>query len=98
VAVSQALTTKPAAPFNATFQNDPAYDALYAQAVGTLDKGKQADLAHQMQKIEYDNGGNIIPYFFPVIDAASQKVQGVQETKNGLSPGGFDWKHFWMSA
>lgn len=98
VAVSQALTHTPAAPFNATFQNDPNYDALYAQAVATLDKGKQADLAHQMQKIEYDNGGNIIPYFFPVIDAAAQKVQGVKETKNGLSPGGFDWKHFWMSA
>ena len=98
VAVSQALTAKPAAPFNATFQNDPAYDGLYAQAVATLDKGKQADLAHQMMKIEYDTGGNIIPYFFPVIDAATQKVQGVNETKNGLSPGGFDWKHFWLSA
>ena len=98
VAISQALTATPKAPFNANHQSDPAYDALYAQAVATLDKSKQADLVHELQKIEYDTGGYIIPYFFPVIDASSTKVNGVQPTETGLSPGGFDWKHFWLSA
>lgn len=98
VAVPQALTANPPGQFNATYQNNPDFDALYGQAVMTLDESKRTDLIHQMQKIEYESGGNIIPYFFPVIDACAAKVQGVEETKNGYSPGGFDWKHFWLSA
>jgi peptide/nickel transport system substrate-binding protein len=87
----------PNAPFNFTMFNDPEYNSLYAQAIAQLDQGKRADLIHQMAHIDYDRGGYIIPYFFPVIDAASPKVGGVNESANGYSPGGNDFANFWLT-
>jgi peptide/nickel transport system substrate-binding protein len=49
-----------------------------------------------MAHIDYDRGGYIVPYFFPVIDATSQKVGGVTESANGYSPGGNDFADFWL--
>ena len=57
----------PGAPFNFTMFNDPEYNSLYTQALAQLDAGKHADLIHQMARIEYDRGGYIILYFFPVM-------------------------------
>jgi peptide/nickel transport system substrate-binding protein len=87
----------PGAPFNFCQFNDPEYNSLYAQALAELDAGKRADLIHKMAHIDYDRGGYIIPYFFPVIDAASQKVGGVNESANGYSPGGNDFANFWLT-
>jgi peptide/nickel transport system substrate-binding protein len=87
----------PGAPFNFCQFNDPEYNSLYAQALAQLDAGKRADLIHQMAHIDYDRGGYIVPYFFPVIDAASQKVGGVNESANGYSPGGNDFANFWLT-
>ena len=87
----------PGAPFNFTEFNDPEYNALYAQALAELDQAKRTDLIHRMAHIEYDRGGYIIPYFFPVIDAASPKVGGVKENANGYSPGGNDFANFWLT-
>jgi peptide/nickel transport system substrate-binding protein len=50
-----------------------------------------------MARIDYDRGGYIIPYFFPVIDAASPKVGGITENANGYSPGGNDFADFWLA-
>jgi peptide/nickel transport system substrate-binding protein len=97
VAAAQALTGK-TAPFNATFQNDPEYNSLYNQAISTTDPTKQKSIAQQMMQIEYERGGYMIPYFFPTIDASTNKVQGIEPSETGLSPGGFDWKNFWLSA
>ncbi len=91
----QALT--PTAPFNFTRFSDPEYNALYAQAIAELDQGKRTDLIHRMARIDYDRGGYIIPYFFPVIDAASPKVGGITENANGYSPGGNDFADFWLA-
>jgi peptide/nickel transport system substrate-binding protein len=88
----------PGAPFNdLTKFNDPEYNSLYNQALAQLDEGKRADLIHQMARIDYDRGGFIIPYFFPVIDAASMKVGGIKENANGYSPAGNDFANFWLT-
>jgi peptide/nickel transport system substrate-binding protein len=87
----------PGAPFNFTQFNDPEYTALYNQAIATLDQAKRTDLIHRMAHIDYDRGGYIIPYFFPVIDAASPKVGGIKESANGYSPGGNDFANFWLA-
>ncbi|WP_018599964.1 ABC transporter substrate-binding protein [Mycobacterium sp. 155] len=82
--------------FNQSHQNDPEYNALYAEAVSTLDPGKQKDIAHQMQRIEYDRGGNIVPYYYPTIDASSPRVHGIEPTANGLGPNGLFWANIWV--
>jgi peptide/nickel transport system substrate-binding protein len=52
------------------------YIDLYNQASTTVDKAKRADLIHQMQKLEYDQGGYIIPFFNGLVDGYSTKVAG----------------------
>jgi len=84
------------APYNATFQNIPAYNQAYASAIAEVDDTKRKALVWQMQQIEYDQGGNIIPYFFPTIDAFDSSVKGVLPTATGLSPGNFDYANFWI--
>ena len=53
--------------------------------------------AHELQKIDYTQGGYIIPYYAPVIDGYSKRVHGLVPCKTGfvLSNGGF--KNFWLS-
>jgi peptide/nickel transport system substrate-binding protein len=87
----------PDAPFNATKFNDPEYNALYAQAIAELDEAKRTDLIHQMVHIDYDRGANIIPYFFPTIDASASMTGGIGESANGYSPGGNDFTDFWLA-
>ncbi len=47
-------------------------------------------------KIDYDEGGYIIPYFVPVIDAHSPKLQGVEPSRTGAALRNFEFKYFWF--
>ena len=84
-------------PANETHFNDPVYAKLYAQALRTVDKTKRAELAHEMQKIEYDRGGYIIPFFSPTIDGYAKNVMGVTEGKTGVSFNDFNFKKVWLA-
>lgn len=90
------LATLPNGPFNETHLNDPHYASLYKQALAQTDPGKRADIAHEMQKIDYEQGGYIIPGFTPLIEALSPKVHGDQQSKSGLSFNNWDLKNFWI--
>lgn len=85
------------APYNPTFFNDPKFLSLYSQATSTIDTTKQAELIGEMAMIDYTSGGNIIPYFFPTIDAHIPSVHGVEKSATGLSPGGFYFKKMWIN-
>ena len=50
-----------------------------------------------MAHIDYDRGGYIIPYFFPVIDAAARRSAASRRSTNGYSPGGNDFADFWLT-
>ena len=51
------LAMVPGAPYNETHFNNPRYNALFAEAQRTVDVAKQTELAHEMQLIEYEEGG-----------------------------------------
>lgn len=87
----------PDAPFNACKFDDPEYNDTYNRAIAELDEAKRTDLIHQMVRIDYDRGANILPYFFPTIDASATNVGGVKPSANGYSPGGNDFKNFFIS-
>jgi peptide/nickel transport system substrate-binding protein len=91
------LATLPAAPFNETHWDNSRYNSLYAQAIATVDAPLRTELAHEMQQIEYDEGGYIIPFFPPVIDGYSPNVGGLVPSKSGLSLGAYDFKNVWLS-
>ncbi|HYY46010.1 MAG TPA: ABC transporter substrate-binding protein [Candidatus Angelobacter sp.] len=68
----------PTSPYNECHwpPKDSNYIDLYQQALREVDAGKRKDLIHQMQKLEYEQGGYIIPMFNNLVDAYSTKVAG----------------------
>ena len=87
--------TIPGGAFNTPHYDNPAYTKLYKQALATTDKSTKADLAHQMQKIDYNEGGLIIPYFPPVIDATAKNVHGVVQSPS-FPISNYDWASIWV--
>jgi peptide/nickel transport system substrate-binding protein len=77
----------PTAPYNECHW-PPAgsnYLSLYQQALGEVDKTKRCELIHEMQVLEYNEGGYIIPFFNNLVDAYSTKVSGFKVSKGTLN-------------
>jgi peptide/nickel transport system substrate-binding protein len=90
-------STIPGAPFSETHFNDPHYTSLYNEAVATLDQHNRNEICYEMQMIDYNEGGYIIPFFLPVIDAHRPNVAGAPTGKSGVSFNNFDFKHMWLT-
>ncbi len=91
------LATLPTAPFNETHFDNAAYDKLYQEAIATVDEAKRRELCFEMQRIDYNEGGLIIPFFPPVIDGYGANVHGLVPSKGGLSLNAYDFKRLWLS-
>jgi peptide/nickel transport system substrate-binding protein len=76
-------------PYNETHWKDAKFQSLYNQALKTVDKKKRAELIHQMQKMEYDDGGYIVWGFYNLVDAYSKKVKGFQPSAGTLPLGNY---------
>ena len=50
-----------------------------------------------MQQIDHDEGGLMIPYFPPVVDAYNPNLMDVIPSKIGASWNNFDFKSYWLS-
>ena len=96
--VTASQGTVPGAPFNATHFDDAEYGKLYKEACSTTDVAKQTEFAHAMQKIDYERGGNIIPFFYPQIDACSPKVGGLGQSVSGMALDNWNFKGFWLNS
>ncbi len=59
--------------------------SLYNQALATTDLATRIEIEHEMQVLEYDIGGYIIPFFNDLIDGYSDKVQGLRPSKGTLN-------------
>jgi peptide/nickel transport system substrate-binding protein len=79
----------PTAPYNETHWKDPTFLKLYNQALRTVDKTKRCAIVHEMQKLEYTQGGYIVWGFYNLVDAYSPKVQGFTPSKGTLPLGGY---------
>lgn len=90
------LATIPNGYFNETHFSDPKYTALYNLGLRTVSASKRKEIAHEMQKIDYDIGGYIIPCFSPIIDGLSSKVHGDKKSKSGLPFNNWDLKSLWL--
>src|SRR3954465_3299423 len=81
----------PNSPFNETHWGKGQFSSLIQQARGEVDDAKRADILHQAQQMQYDQGGYIIPYFSNIIDAYSSKVRGFVPAKSG-----FPFGNYWL--
>ncbi len=76
-------------PFNEThwdaYPNYPRFEALYRQALGTVDEKKRAAIIKEMQRMEYNDGGLIIWGFKNLTDGYSAKVGGYKPDRGTLN-------------
>jgi len=73
----------PASPYNETHNNDPRYTSLYHQAQATANPGLRREIEHEMQQIDFTQGGYIIPAFPSTLDAYSDTITGYAPSRLG---------------
>jgi peptide/nickel transport system substrate-binding protein len=79
-----ALATLKTATYNETHFSNARYEKLYRQALGTVDLKKRCALIKEMQRIEYNTGGLIIPWFKNQVSAHSAKIGGLKIDRGTL--------------
>ena len=92
-----AATTLPGSSFNETHYSDPRYAALYDEGLKTLDKAKRSEIATELQQIQYEEGGYIVPVIVPNLSACSPSVSGLGASKCGLPFNSSDLTKAWIS-
>jgi peptide/nickel transport system substrate-binding protein len=96
-----ANTGVPGAGYNETHwpPGDSNFVSLYHQALAEVDPAHRKELKHEMQKLEYEQGGFIIPFFNNLVDAYSRRVLGLiagRGTRN-LDSYGHGFRTIWFS-
>ena len=89
-----AQTFLPTSPYKETHFDDPAYTKLYAEANKTESAGLRKEILHEMQRIDFEQGGYIIPCFVDSLDAYSSKVSGYETGKVGEPLGNFGFENY----
>ena len=78
------------APFNEThwdaYPGYPKFEALYRQALGTVDDKKRAQIIKEMQRMEYNDGGLIIWGFKSLTDGYSAEGRRLQDRPRHAEP------------
>jgi len=94
----------PTSPYNETHWPPKSgegsnFGDLYQQALAATDSGTRIDIEHQMQQLEYDLGGYIIPFFGNLIDGYAANVAGLSPSKGTLNLAGFGhgFRTIWFS-
>jgi peptide/nickel transport system substrate-binding protein len=84
----------PTSPFNETHWHDSHYINLYKQANQTTSDSTRRQIEHEMQQIDFTEGGYIIPAFIDALDAYSTKITGYRPARVGQPLGDFDFEHY----
>src|SRR5690348_8450327 len=90
--VSESLL--PASPFNETHWTLPHYGELCKQANATADPAVRKQIEHEMQQIDFTQGGYIIPAFIDALDAYSTKITGYAPARVGQPLSDFNFEQF----
>src|SRR6266581_3231800 len=90
--VAQSLL--PTSPFNETHWSLPQYVSLYKQANATANPALRREIEHEMQMIDFNEGGYIIPAFIAALDAYSTKITGYSAARVGQPLSDFDFEHY----
>jgi peptide/nickel transport system substrate-binding protein len=85
------------AVWNETHWRDPEYDKLIRDAQGATDEATALDLWHQVQEIQYNEGGYIVWTNVDVLDAAANNVQGIVPSA-WFNLGGWNYRDVWLEA
>jgi peptide/nickel transport system substrate-binding protein len=94
----------PTSPYNETHWPPKTgkgsnFESLYYQALAETDAAKRIEIEHEMQSLEYEIGGYIIPFFNDLIDGYANNVQGLHPSKGTLNLDSFGhgYRTIWFS-
>lgn len=90
-------STLPTSVYNETHFNDAHYNKLYRDGLRATDPTARRDIVYEMQRIDWQDGGYIIPYFLPLIDASATNVHGIVPAEFGFPLSNFAFTEFWLS-
>src|SRR5258706_12485396 len=71
----------PGGPYNECHYNNPRYTSLFKQALKIVDASKRFPIIHEMQQLDYSNGGFIIPLFSPPLHRSFPHQHGRPATQ-----------------
>jgi peptide/nickel transport system substrate-binding protein len=91
-----AQATLPNSPFNECHFSNPRYIQLYKAANATLDDATRLEIAHEMQLIDFNEGGYIIPAYNKIVDLMTTQVQGFPRGGTGIPLGNSSWETAWL--
>jgi peptide/nickel transport system substrate-binding protein len=91
-------TFLPTSPYQETHFNDPTYTKLYYEANRVTDTGLRREIVHEMQKIDFNQGGYILPCFVDSIDAYKTNLRGHVQGQTGQAMGNFNFEDYWFAA
>lgn len=83
--------------WNETHWRDPEFDALVRAAQGATDETQALDLWHQVQQIQYDQGGYVVWANVDILDAAANHVKGVVPSA-WFNLGGWNYRDAWLDV
>lgn len=83
--------TGPQPFFNETHFRNERYWRLLAQARRTVNEKRRCELVEQMQRIDRNEGGYIVPFWGATVSAFSSKVKGIRRTNDAF---GLNNMHF----
>jgi peptide/nickel transport system substrate-binding protein len=81
---------------NETHFDNSRYISLYNQAIRLVSEADRIPLCHEMQMIDYTEGGLIIPFFETLIDGYAKRVHGVKPCASGVSFNNWDVSGYWL--
>jgi peptide/nickel transport system substrate-binding protein len=83
--------------WNETHWRDKSYDELIRQAQGATDEATAIDLWHQVQEIQYNEGGYIVWANLEILDAAANTVKGLVPSA-WFNLGGWNYRDVWLDV
>jgi peptide/nickel transport system substrate-binding protein len=91
------LADGPNGTYNETHFNDPEFNKLFNTAIKTVDDAKRCQYIAEMQKIQWERGGYIVPFYPDNTDAYSAKLGGMVPYKTGVSLGNWNLKDLYFT-
>jgi peptide/nickel transport system substrate-binding protein len=83
--------------WNETHWRDPQFDRLVREAQGATDEETARELWHQVQQIQYEEGGYIVWANLELLDAVGNHVKGVVPSA-WFNLGGWNYRDVWLDA
>ena len=92
-----AQSSLPYSDYNDTHFNNPRYNSLYSQALKAVDSSLRKELAWEMQSIQHNEGGYIVPVLVPNLMGYAPHVHGLSSSKSGYPFNGSNLLKVWVS-